>query len=213
MKNHLNSWREKFVHALFRHTCTLIAFRNGEEKKQDVLQDVKLKQIFTLTKTVTILFVHERGNSVHASRGYAARSVPEFPRSWTNNIVTITSCLKTTSLESQVEQICSGATFKLRLFDTRNWKVLYAKVSDTYAFNEHSSFFKFLIILFISFILFVYQFKIVYNSVIKTVFSRKIFKKPTKSVERKFSAHLGSSECFLLSVILYMRRVYATSHL
>ena len=51
------------------------------EKKQDVLQDVKLKQIFTLTKTVTILFVHERGNSVHASRGYAARSVPEFPRS------------------------------------------------------------------------------------------------------------------------------------
>ena len=92
MKNHLNSWREKFVHALFRHTCTLIACRNGEEKKQDVLQDVKLKQIFTLTKTVTILFVHERGNSVHASRGYAARSVPEFPRSWTNNIVTITCC-------------------------------------------------------------------------------------------------------------------------
>ena len=48
------------------------------------------KNDFTLTKTVTILFVHERGNSVHASRGYAARSVPEFPRSWTNNIVTIT---------------------------------------------------------------------------------------------------------------------------
>ena len=39
------------------------------------------KNDFTLTKTVTILFVHERGNSVHASRGYAARSVPEFPRS------------------------------------------------------------------------------------------------------------------------------------
>ena len=88
MKNHLNSWREKFVHALFRHTCTLIACRNGEEKKQEVIG----KNDFTLTKTVTILFVHERGNSVHASRGYAARSVPEFPRSWTNNIVTITSC-------------------------------------------------------------------------------------------------------------------------
>ena len=99
MKNHLNSWREKFVHALFRHTCTLIACRNGEEKKQDVLQDVKLKQIFTLTKTVTILFVHERGNSVHASRGYAARSVPEFPRSWTNNIVTITYCASRLSCE------------------------------------------------------------------------------------------------------------------
>ena len=81
MKNHLDSWREKFVHALFRHTCTLIACRNGVIGKND----------FTLTKTVTILFVHERGNSVHASRGYAARSVPEFPRSWTNNIVTITS--------------------------------------------------------------------------------------------------------------------------
>ena len=80
MKNHLNSWREKLVHALFRHTCTLIACRNGVIGKND----------FTLTKTVTILFVHERGNSVHASRGYAARSVPEFPRSWTNNIVTIT---------------------------------------------------------------------------------------------------------------------------
>ena len=87
MKNHLNSWREKFVHALFRHTCTLIACRNGEEKKQEVIG----KNDFTLTKTVTILFVHERGNSVHACRGYAARSVPEFPRSWTNNIVTITS--------------------------------------------------------------------------------------------------------------------------
>ena len=80
MKNHLNSRRVKFVHALFRHTCTLIACRNGVIGKND----------FTLTKTVTILFVHERGNSVHASRGYAARSVPEFPRSWTNNIVTIT---------------------------------------------------------------------------------------------------------------------------
>ena len=54
------------------------------------------KNDFTLTKTVTILFVHERGNSVHASRGYAARSVPEFPRSWTNNIVTITSRTLTT---------------------------------------------------------------------------------------------------------------------
>ena len=82
MKNHLNSWREKFVHALFRHTCTLIACRNG-------------KNDFTVTKTVTILFVHERGSSVHASRGYAARSVPEFRRSWTNNIVTITYCTDT----------------------------------------------------------------------------------------------------------------------
>ena len=87
MKNHLNSWREKFVHALFRHTCTLIACRNGEEQRVKVIG----KNDFTLTKTVTILFVHERGNSVHASRGYAARSVPEFPRSWINNIVTITS--------------------------------------------------------------------------------------------------------------------------
>ena len=96
MKNHLNSWREKFVHALFRHTCTLTACRNGEEKKQDVLQRVKVigKNDFTLTKTVTILFVHERGTSVHASGGYAARSVPEFPRSWTNNIVTITSWIR-----------------------------------------------------------------------------------------------------------------------
>ena len=81
MKTHLISCWKIFVHALFRHTCTLIANRNGEEKKQDVLQDVKLKQIFKLTETVTILFVHERGNTVHASRGYAARSVPEFPRS------------------------------------------------------------------------------------------------------------------------------------
>ena len=46
MKNHLNSWREKFVHALFRHTCTLIACLNSVIGKND----------FTLTKTVTELF-------------------------------------------------------------------------------------------------------------------------------------------------------------
>ena len=96
MKNHLNSWREKFVHALFRHTCTLIACRNGEVPCKTLIAcSVKVigKNDFTLTKTVTILFVHERGNSVHASRGYGARRVPEFPCSWTNNIVTITSSL------------------------------------------------------------------------------------------------------------------------
>ena len=100
MKNHLNSWREKFVHALFRHTCTLIACRNGEVPCKTLIAcRVKVigKNDFTLTKTVTILFVHERGNSVHASRGYAARGVPEFPRSWTNNIVTITDLSLTKS--------------------------------------------------------------------------------------------------------------------
>ena len=118
---------KKFVHALFRHTCTLIACRNGEEKKQDVLQDVKLKQIFTLTKTVTILFVHERGNSVHASRGYAARSVPEFPRSWTNNIVTIT--WRTSVNDFRVNQ---GTLGNLNIKPIR-WLVYLLKlVTDTF---------------------------------------------------------------------------------
>ena len=70
MKNHLNSWREKFVHALFRHTCTLIACLNSVIGKND----------FTLTKTVTIcnsyyIVCSWTRKFWHASSGVAARSV------------------------------------------------------------------------------------------------------------------------------------------